>query len=155
MYRVHLDSGANQGETPGIGESPSNQPITGLVIFSKRQALSRAVVVNSNISCGKYLAREGPGSRLGQAVPSLFCQRSKDEGKWRPKFTKCEKINIFEHAAGFCPPVAMAKPKWRQILLSLTAFSNVASKEGKPMSCASSVFIPVKRMGVCNFSPLG
>ena len=34
-----------------------------LVIFSKRQALSRAVVVNSNISRGKYLAREGPGSR--------------------------------------------------------------------------------------------
>ena len=64
MYRVHLDSGANQGETPGIGESPSNQPISGLVIFSKRQALSRAVVVNSNMSRGKYLAREGPGSRL-------------------------------------------------------------------------------------------
>ena len=93
------------------------------------------------------------GSRPGQAVPSPFCQRSKDEGKLRPKFTKCEKINIFEHAAGFRPPVAMAKPKWRQILLSLTAFSNVASKEGKPMSCACSVFIPVKRMGVCNFSP--
>ena len=34
----------------------------------------------------------------------------------------------------------MAKPKWRQILLSLTAFSNVASKEGKLMSCACSVF---------------
>ena len=40
MYRVHLDCGANQGEIPGIGESPSNQPISGLVIFSKRQALS-------------------------------------------------------------------------------------------------------------------
>ena len=64
MYWVHLDSGANQGEIPGIGESPSNQPISGQVIFSKRQALSRAVVVNSNISRGKYLAREGPGSRL-------------------------------------------------------------------------------------------
>ena len=64
MYRVHLDSGANQGEIPGIGESPSNQPISGLVIFSKRQALSRAVVVSSNMSRGKYLAREGPGSRL-------------------------------------------------------------------------------------------
>ena len=59
------------------------------------------------------------GSRPGQAVPSPFCQRSKDEGKMRPKFTKCEKINIFEHATGFRPPVAMAKPKWRQILLSL------------------------------------
>ena len=68
MYRVHLDSGANQGEIPGIGESPSNQPISGLVIFSKRQALSRAVVVNSNMSRGKYLAREGPGSRLGDSA---------------------------------------------------------------------------------------
>ena len=95
------------------------------------------------------------GSRPGQAVPSPFCQRSKDEGKLRPNFTKCEKINIFEHATGFRPPVAMAKPKWRQILLSLTLFSNVTSKEGKPMSCACSVFIPVKRMGVCNFSPMG
>ena len=46
----------------------------------------------------------------------------------------------------------MAKQKWQQILLRLTAFSNVASKEGKPMSCASSVLIPVKRMGVHNFS---
>ena len=64
MYRVHLESGANQGETPRIGESPSKQPISGLVIFSKRQALSRAAVVNSNVSRGKYLAREGPGSRL-------------------------------------------------------------------------------------------
>ena len=35
-----------------------------LVIFSKRQALSRAVVVNSNMSRGEYPAREGPGSRL-------------------------------------------------------------------------------------------
>ena len=68
MYRIHLASGANQGENPGIGESPSNQPISGLVIFSKRQALSRAVVVNSNMSRGKYLAREGPGSRLGRIL---------------------------------------------------------------------------------------
>ena len=95
------------------------------------------------------------GSRPGQAVPSPFCQRSKDEGKLRPKFTKCEKINIFDHVTGFRPPVAMAKPKWRQIVLSLTLFSNVTSKEGKPMSCGCSVFIPVKRMGVCNFSPMG
>ena len=47
-----------------LSQSPSNQPISGLLIFSKRQALSRAVVVNSNVSRGKYLAREGPGSRL-------------------------------------------------------------------------------------------
>ena len=53
-----------KGKTPGFGESPSDQPISGPVIFSKRQALSRAVVVNSNMSRGKYLAREGPGSRL-------------------------------------------------------------------------------------------
>ena len=98
-----------------------------------------------------YSGRLTSGSWPGQAVPSPFCQRSKDEGKLRPKFTKCEKINISEHAAGFRPPVAMAKPKWRQILLNLTLFSNVTSKEGKPMSCACSVFIPAKRMGVCNF----
>ena len=109
------------------------------------------VLQNQNFS-----GRLTSGSRPGQAVPSPFCQRSKDEGKLRPKFTKCERIdNIFEHAAGFRPPVAMAKPKWRQILLSLTLFSNVTSKEGKPMSSACSVFIPVKRMGVCNFSPMG
>ena len=68
MYTVHQESGAYQGETPGIGESPSSQPISGPVIFSKRQALSRAVVVNSNMSRGKYLAREGPGSRLRPKV---------------------------------------------------------------------------------------
>ena len=104
---------------------------------------------------GSISGRLTSGSRPGQAVPSPFCQRSKDEGKLRPKFTKCEKISIFQHATGFRPPVAMAKPKWRQILLSLTLFSNVTSKEGKPMSCACSVLIPVKRMGVCNFSPMG
>ena len=102
-----------------------------------------------------YSGRLTSGSLPGQAVPGPFCQRSKDEGKLRLKFTKCEKINIFEHATGFRPPVAMAKPKWRQILLSWTLFSNVTSKEGKPMSCACSVFIPVKRMGICNFSPMG
>ena len=101
----------------------------------------------------EYSGRLTSGSRLCQAVPSPFCQRSKDERKLRPKFTKCEKINIFEHVTGFRPPVAMAKPKWRQILLSLTIFSNVT--EGKPLSCACSVFLPVKRMGVCNFSPMG
>ena len=71
MYTVHQESGANQGETPGIGESPSSQPISGPVIFSKRQALSRAVVVNSNMSRGKYLAREGLGSRLGTPAKEL------------------------------------------------------------------------------------
>ena len=50
------------------GETPSNQPISELDIFSKRQALSRAVVVNSNMSRGKYLARVGPGSRPGGIV---------------------------------------------------------------------------------------
>ena len=74
MYRVHLESGANQVETPRIGESPSNQPISGLVIFSKRQALSRAVVVNSNMSRGTYLAREGPGSRQVNALASNQAQ---------------------------------------------------------------------------------
>ena len=61
MYTVHQESGANQGETPGIGESPSSQPISGPVIFSKRQALSRAVVVNSlepGPSRARYFPRE-------------------------------------------------------------------------------------------------
>ena len=116
---------------------------------------SRFLCSRRPTSASSNSGRLTSGSRPGQAVPSPFCQRSKDEGKLRPKFTKCEKINISEHGAGFRPPVAMAKPKWRQILLSLTVFSNVTSKEGKPMSCACSVFIPVKRMGVCNFSPMG
>ena len=64
MYSVRLRSGARHGETPRIGGNPKNQPISKLDIFSKRQALSRAVVVNSNMSRGMYLAREGPGSRL-------------------------------------------------------------------------------------------
>ena len=49
---------------PSPWGNPKNQPISELDIFSKRQALSRAVVVNSNMSRGKYLAREVPGSRL-------------------------------------------------------------------------------------------
>ena len=64
-----------KGKPQEIEESPSSQPISGPVIFSKRQALSRAVVVNSNMSRGKYLAREGPGSRLAHrssSFPSLF-----------------------------------------------------------------------------------
>ena len=70
-------SGANQKpETQGIGESPSSQPIRGPVIFSKRQALSRAVVVNSNMSRGKYLAREGPGSRLRNNVNTVSSQHT-------------------------------------------------------------------------------
>ena len=64
MYSVRLRSGARHGETPRIGGNPKNQPISELDIFSKCQALSRAVVVNSNMSRWKYLAREGPGSRL-------------------------------------------------------------------------------------------
>ena len=74
--QLHLDGGANQGETPGIGESPSNQPISGPVVFSKRQALSRAVVVKSNLSRGKYLAREGPGSRLCPMQKSMLGEKS-------------------------------------------------------------------------------
>ena len=57
MYSVRPGSCANLGETPGIGNSPPNQPISGLVIFSKYQALSRALVVNSNLWRGKGLAR--------------------------------------------------------------------------------------------------
>ena len=73
MYSVRLRSGARHGETPIIGGNPKNQPISELDIFSKRQALSRAVVVNSNMSRGKYLAREGPGSRLIDQVPCQLC----------------------------------------------------------------------------------
>ena len=72
MYTVHQESGATQGEIPGIGGSPSSQPNSGPVIFSKRQALSRAVVVNSNMSRGKYLAREGPGSRLALSLVGVL-----------------------------------------------------------------------------------
>ena len=72
MYSVRLRSGARHGETPRIGGNPKNQPISELDIFSKRQALSRAVVVNSNMSRGKYLAREGPGSRLPW-FPTVEC----------------------------------------------------------------------------------
>ena len=42
-----------KGKPQESGEFPSSQPISGPVIFSKRQALSRAVVVNSNMSRGK------------------------------------------------------------------------------------------------------
>ena len=34
MYSVRLRSGAHHGETPRIGETPSNQPISELDIFS-------------------------------------------------------------------------------------------------------------------------
>ena len=68
MYSVRPRSGARHGETPRIGGNPKNQPISELDIFSKRQALSRAVVVNGNMSRGKYLAREGPGSRLENTI---------------------------------------------------------------------------------------
>ena len=74
MYSVRLRSGARHGETPRIGGNPKNQPISELVIFSKRQALSRAVVVNSNMSRGKCLAREGPGSRLDLSTLTALVQ---------------------------------------------------------------------------------
>ena len=40
----------------------------------------------------------------------------------------------FRARDGLPPTCCHGKPKWRQILLSLTLFSNVTSKEGKPMS---------------------
>ena len=45
-------------------ESPSQHVTVGLAEARPNQAFSRAVVVNSNMSRGKYPAREGPGSRL-------------------------------------------------------------------------------------------
>ena len=53
--------------------SKNNLSKSQLVIFSTRQALSRAVVVNSNMSRGKYLAREGPGSRLSDCHRCACC----------------------------------------------------------------------------------
>ena len=44
-----------------------------LCIFSKRQALSRAVV-NGNLLLGKNLAREGPGSRLCAGRQQSLCE---------------------------------------------------------------------------------
>ena len=70
-------------------------------------------------------------------MPSPFYQSTKDEGKLRPKFTKCEKINIFEHAAGFRPPVAMAKPKWRQIQCLLMSPLRKGSRCHAPALCLS------------------
>ena len=61
------------GKPQESGGNSKNQPISELDIFSKRQALSRAVVVNSNMSRRKYLAQEGPGSRL-QAKLTGKCQ---------------------------------------------------------------------------------
>ena len=129
MYRVHLDNGANQGEVPGIGESPSNQPISGLVIFSKRQALSRAVVVNSNMSRGKYLAREGPGSRLkrmdtigkGPAILSTCVKR------WR--FFACKVGFLLQDrtkfgTAGLFRQKEHAKAVIRTVLYTLTTATN-------------------------------
>ena len=49
MYSVQSGSCANLGKTPEIGESPPNQPISGLFYFSKYQALSRALVVYSKL----------------------------------------------------------------------------------------------------------
>ena len=82
MYSVRLRSGARHGETPRIGGKPKNQPISELDIFSKRQALSRAVVVNSNMSRGKYLAREGPGSRLRGTLSRLALRRDRASPWW-------------------------------------------------------------------------
>ena len=81
MYSVHLQSGARHGETPRIGGNPKNQPTSELDIFSKRQVLSRAVVVNSNMSRGKYLAREGPGSRLQGVYREMGCNHGNSESK--------------------------------------------------------------------------
>ena len=39
-----------------------------LLLTTTAQERRRAVVVNSNMSRGKYLAREGPGSRLGAVM---------------------------------------------------------------------------------------
>ena len=57
--------------------------IAGFVIFSKRHALSRAVVVNNNMSRGKYLAlaREGHGSRLALSR-TVIVNSNRSRGKY-------------------------------------------------------------------------
>ena len=98
------------------------------------------------------------GSRPGQAFFCPFCQRSNDEGKLRPSFTKCEKIIISEHAkraSAHLSPWQFSKSQSKVCLVGDFVSRNVTCKEGKPMSCACSVFLLVKRMAVCNFSPMG
>ena len=101
MYWVHQESCANQGQTPGFGESPSDQPISGPVIFSKRQALSRAVVVDSNMSHGKYLAWEGPGSRLPPPPPprERFTVQMQIDRGWASKKQFTALLNSFLNSA--------------------------------------------------------
>ena len=55
---LHLSSVASNQALPALDTSHA----TCCYLYWRR--LSRAVVVNSNMSRGKYLAREGPGSRL-------------------------------------------------------------------------------------------
>ena len=83
-------------ETPRIGGNPKNQPISELDIFSKRQAFSRAVVVNSNMSRGKYLAREGPGLRLGPEL--LACRFKKKKERHARKSLFVEKRSFASQA---------------------------------------------------------
>ena len=74
---------------PVFGMLASNQALPALDTSHARccywrrllgKGLSRAVVVNSNISRGKYLAREGPGSRL------LACARPAWQRTWQRRF---------------------------------------------------------------------
>ena len=55
----------------------------------------------------------------------------------RQKFTKCKKIYIFEHTAGFHTPVAMAKPKWRQIQRLAMSPLRKGSRYHAPALCLS------------------
>ena len=92
------------GKTPRIGGNPKNQPISEQDIFSKRQALSRAVVVNSNISRGKYLAREGPGSRLDlDALDRAFF--------FEHRVLRAVCLNWYKPVLAY--PIVMGTAKWR------------------------------------------
>ena len=92
-------------------------------------------------------------ARPGCAQPVL--PTSPGQGKIAANVDQMRKDQHFRAHGGLPPTGCHGKTKmagkFMTIQLSPTAFSNAASMEGKPMSCASSVFISVKRMGVCNF----
>ena len=88
MYRVQQESGANQGKTQRIGESPPSQPISGPVIFSKRQALSRAVVVNRPCSQLTHVTKKFRANGLCRAKDlartSILWSFRIEKQEWRP-----------------------------------------------------------------------
>ena len=87
-------------------------------------------------------------ARPGCAQPVLPTYQGR--GNIASKVHQMREDQHFRARGGLPPTCCHGKTK----MAANSAFSDVDSKEGKPMSCACSVFIPVKRMGVCNFSPM-